>query len=147
MTDNQSTTQEEQKTASEETKKPAESHATVARKKRLQQEQKEREDRSDWQAKYEHDRTIKKTFRLRVVYNRNGCIGSSHCILSDPYNFELDEHTKAILKDGEEMPNSPGVFIKVVETDEPHLVLNAAKTCTPRVISVIDMDTGKRIAP
>ena len=117
-------------------------HLVVA----LAQQQK-REDRSDWQAAYEHDRTVRKKFRLRVVYNRNGCIGSSHCILSDPYNFELDETVKAILKGGEEMPGAKGVFVKIIETDQPHLVINAAKTCTPKVISIIDMDTGKRIAP
>ena len=103
--------------------------------------------RSDWDVAYEHDRVQKKKFRLRVVYNRKGCIGSSHCILSDPYNFELDETMRAVLKGGEELPNAPGVFVKVIETDQPHLVLNAAKTCTPKVISVIDLETGKRIAP
>lgn len=106
-----------------------------------------REDRSDWKADYEHDRTVQKKFKLRIVYNRKGCIGSSHCLLSDPYNFDLDDEMRAILKDGEEMKNAPGTFIKVIETDEPHLVINAAKTCTPKVISVIDMETGKRIAP
>ena len=110
------------------------------------QPQPNREDRSDWTAAYEHDRTKRKKFRLRVVYNRNGCIGSSHCILSDPYDFELDEEMRAVLKEGEEMA-AKGVFVKVIETDQPHLVINAAKTCTPKVISVIDMDTGKRIAP
>ncbi|MBI4181935.1 MAG: hypothetical protein HY520_03135 [Candidatus Aenigmarchaeota archaeon] len=103
--------------------------------------------RSDYDIAYEHDRTVRKVFRLRVVYNRNGCIGSSHCLLSDPYNFEVDEQFKAILKGGEELPGAKGVFVKVIETEEPHLVLNAAKTCTPRVISVIDLETGKRIAP
>lgn len=106
-----------------------------------------REDRSDWLAAYEHDRVEKKKFKLRVVYNRKGCIGSSHCILSDPYNFELDEETRAVLKGGKELPNAPGTFVKIIETDEPHLVINAAKTCTPRVISIIDLETGKRIAP
>lgn len=109
--------------------------------------QQARKDRSDWIATYEHDRTIKKVFKLRVVYNKKGCIGSSHCILSDPYNFELDEQFRAILKGGEEMPGAKDVFVKIIETDQPHLVINAAKTCTPKVISIIDVETGKRIAP
>lgn len=107
----------------------------------------QKESRSDYDIAYEHDRTVRKKFKLRVVYNRNGCIGSSHCLLSDPYDFDLDEEVKAILKDGQEMPGAKGVFVKVIETDSPHLVLNAAKTCTPKVISIIDMETGKRIAP
>ena len=85
--------------------------------------------------------------KLRIVYNRKGCIGASHCILSDPYNFDLDDEMKAVLKGGEELPNAPGTFVKIVETEDPQMVINAAKTCTPRVISVIDLETGKRIAP
>lgn len=97
---------------------------------------------------YEHDRTKKKIFKLRIVYNKKGCISSGHCILSDPYNFELDNEFKAILKEGKEQPGPVGgIFVKDIETDSPHLVINAAKTCTPRVIGVIDLETGKRIAP
>ena len=40
-----------------------------------------------------------------------------------------------------------GIFFKDVDTKEPHLLLNAAKTCTPKVIGIIDRETGKRIAP
>jgi len=111
------------------------------------QETGKREDRSDWKAAYEHDRVERKKFKLRIVYNRKGCIGSSHCLLSDPYNFDIDEETKAILKGGEPVKGSEDVFVKVIETDQPHLVINAAKTCTPKVISIIDLETGERIAP
>lgn len=97
--------------------------------------------------KYEHDRKQHKVFKLRIVYNKKGCTSSCHCILSDPYDFELDEEFKAILKGGKEMENAKGVFVKEIETSEPHLAINAAKTCTPKVIAVIDMETGKRIAP
>ena len=95
--------------------------------------------------RYEHDRKEKKVFKLRIVYNKKGCIASGHCLLSDPYDFELDEEFKAILKGGKELSNS--VFVKEIETTEPHLVINAAKTCTPKVIAIIDVETGKRIAP
>lgn len=96
-------------------------------------------------AAYEHHREVKKKFRFRIVYNKNKCISSGHCVLSDPYNWLLDDEFKADLVGGKEI--SPGIFEKIVETDEPHLVINAAKTCTPRVIAVIDMDKNKRIAP
>ncbi len=103
--------------------------------------------RTDYDVKYEHDRTVKKTFKLRVIYNKNGCVSSGHCALSDPYDFTLDQDDKGVLKDGKELPNQKGVFVKEIETDSPHLILNASKTCTPRVIAVIDMESGKRIAP
>lgn len=64
--------------------------------------------RSDYDLAYEHDRKARKKFRLRVVYNRNGCIGSSHCILSDIYDFELDEEIKAVLKGGGGAPECQG---------------------------------------
>jgi len=98
--------------------------------------------------RYEHDKKVRKVFRLKIVYNRKGCIGSSHCILSDPYDFKLDDEFKAILVDSKQGEGLQGeIFTKIIETEEPHLVINAAKTCTPRVIAVFDLDTGQRIAP
>jgi ferredoxin len=97
--------------------------------------------------RYEHDRKERKVFKFRIVYNKNGCSASGHCLLSDPYDFELDGEFKAVLKGGREMPSAKGIFVKEIETAEPHLSINAAKTCTPRVIAVIDIETGKRIAP
>lgn len=97
--------------------------------------------------KFEHDKKERKVFKLRVVYNKKGCIASGHCVLSDPFNFTLDDEFKAILIDGQKMPAAPDLWFKDIETDSPHLVINAAKTCTPKVIGVIDLETGKRIAP
>ncbi len=96
---------------------------------------------------YEHNKKEKKIFKLRIVYNKKGCLASGHCILSDPFNFTLDDEFKAILKEGKPMPGMEDVWYKDVETDSPHLPINAAKTCTPRVIAIIDRETGKRIAP
>ena len=90
---------------------------------------------------------VREKMRLRIVYNRGGCIGSGHCLLSDPYNFGFDENDyKAELKEGSES-GAKGVWIKDIETDDPHLVINAAKTCTPKVIAIIDLKTNRRIAP
>ena len=91
--------------------------------------------------------------KLRIVFNKKGCIASGHCMLSDPYNFGWDENVdwKAELVDGKPMGSAhqQDIFVKEVETDQPHLVINAAKTCTPRVIAVFDLDQipPKRIAP
>ena len=89
------------------------------------------------------------TRKLRIVYNRGGCISSGHCALSDPQDFGLDnDDFKAILKDGKRMPSAPAVelYEKIIETNQPHLALNAARTCTPKVIAVFDVETGKRLA-
>ncbi|HLC67588.1 MAG TPA: hypothetical protein VJI12_01770 [archaeon] len=97
--------------------------------------------------RYEHDRAAQKVFKLRIVYNKKGCIGAGHCLLSDPYDFTLDEEFKANLKDakaGEGIMSE--VYTKIIETTEPHLIMNAAKTCTPKVIAVFDVETGKRVA-
>lgn len=97
--------------------------------------------------RYEHDRAAKKTFKLRIIYNKKGCIAAGHCVLSDPYDFTLDEEFKADLKDSKEGEGAQkGVFFKDIETTEPHLAINAARTCTPKVIAVMDLETGKRIA-
>lgn len=104
--------------------------------------------RTDYDVKYEHDRTVKKKFRLKIIYNKKGCISSGHCALSDPFDFTLDDDAKGVLKDGKALTGpQDGVFVKEIETDSPHLAINAAKTCTPKVIAIIDVETGKRIAP
>lgn len=104
--------------------------------------------RTDYDVAYEHDKAVKKVWKLKIIYNKKGCVSSGHCVLSDPYNFTLDDEFKAVLKDGNEIGGpQKGIFVKEIETDSPHLVLNAAKTCTPKVIAVIDVATGKRIAP
>ncbi|MBI4176475.1 MAG: hypothetical protein HY518_04670 [Candidatus Aenigmarchaeota archaeon] len=124
--------------ANESSQQPTQTAATATQK----------ASRSDYDAAYEHDKKVRKVFRLRIVYNKKGCVKSGHCVLSDPYDFELDEEFKGILKEGAEQPGKvPGIFIKEIETTEPHLAINAAKTCTPKVIAVIDLETGKRIAP
>ena len=83
--------------------------------------------------------------RIRIVYNRKGCIASGHCVLSDPFNFELDEEFRAILKDAKPMGDPKlDVWYKDIETDVPHMPFNAMVTCTPKVIAVIDLETGKK---
>lgn len=96
---------------------------------------------------YEHEKKERKIFKLRIIYNKKGCVSSGHCVLSDPFNFELDNEFRAVLKNGKLMPGMDDVWFADIETDSPHLPINAAKTCTPRVIGIIDLETGKRIAP
>ena len=96
---------------------------------------------------YEHEKKEKKVFKLRIIYNKKGCTASGHCVLSDPFNFTLDEEFRAILVDGKPMAGMQDVWYKDIETDSPHLPINAARTCTPKVIGIIDLETGKRIAP
>ncbi len=87
-----------------------------------------------------------KTVKLRIVYNKKGCVGSGHCVLSDPYNFVLDGEFHADLKEGRPMGGlNSGVFVRETETDSPHLAVNAAHTCTPRVIAVFQQvsENGK----
>ena len=97
--------------------------------------------------KYEHDKKERKIHKLRIIYNKKGCLASGHCVLSDPFNFILDGEFRADIIDGKPMANMQDVFFKDIETDSPHLPINAAKTCTPKVIAIIDLETGKRIAP
>lgn len=87
-----------------------------------------------------------KTVKIRIVYNKKGCIGSGHCVLSDPYNFVLDDEFHADLKGGKPMGGlNSQVFVRETETDSPHLAINAAHTCTPKVIAVFQQveENGK----
>lgn len=53
---------------------------------------------------------IKKVYKLKIIYNKNGCKAAGHCVLSDPYNWVLDEEFKADLKDSKE--TIKGIFVK-----------------------------------
>ena len=99
---------------------------------------------------YEHDKKERKLHKLRIIYNKKGCVGSGHCMLSDPYNFAWDEKDawKAMLIEGKPMegPHQQQIFVKEIETDSPHLVMNAAKSCTPKAIAIFDIEKKKFIA-
>ena len=86
----------------------------------------------------------RKMFKLKIAYNKKRCIGAGQCVLADPYDFGLDEKGIADLKEAGEQG---GLFVKELDTESPHLALNAAKACPAMVISIFDRETGKKVAP
>jgi len=71
--------------------------------------------------------------KLKIIIDREECIGDGMCVNEAPETFELDEESKAILKDG--------------STDEREAILDAARCCPVDVITVIDTETGQKLYP
>ena len=85
--------------------------------------------------------------RIRIEYDKNGCIGAAACAAVDPKLWILDESNKADMaghkKEGE---------LQVLELDVPddatkERIVDSAKVCPVTVIKVINKDTGEVLAP
>lgn len=70
---------------------------------------------------------------LKVVVDRNICIGAAPCTTVAPGVFELDAEGKAVVKAG-------------WESTEAKTILEAAQSCPVNAIAVFD-DQGNQIYP
>ena len=69
---------------------------------------------------------------MKVIVDRNLCIGAASCVAIAPKTFQLDDENKAIVLD--------------VEGHDKETVLAAAQSCPTLAITVVD-DDGKQIYP
>lgn len=84
---------------------------------------------------------------VKLVYDRNGCIGAAACVSINPIDWVMDANDgKANLisssKEGER-------FVKVVKVEneqEMNRVVESAKVCPVTIIEVWDVKENKRIA-
>ncbi len=82
--------------------------------------------------------------KLRIEYDKNGCIGAAACVAVDPLRYKLDNSGKADLLGSSQEGN---LQILEVETDDPTTVVEAARACPVLIIKVINKDTGEVLAP
>ncbi len=82
--------------------------------------------------------------KLKIEYDKNGCIGAAACVSADPLRWKLDSSGKADLLGSSQQGD---LQVLEVETDDPELFVNAAKVCPVLIIKVIDKDTGEVLAP
>ncbi len=81
--------------------------------------------------------------KLRIEYDKPGCIGAAVCAQFAPNLFVLDADGKADLV-GHRLENGKQVLELEVADAEP--VLNAARGCPVLIIKVLD-GSGKALAP
>ncbi len=82
--------------------------------------------------------------KLRIEYDKNGCIGAASCVSADPLRYKLDETGKADLLGSKQEGD---LQVLEVDTDQPDIFINAAKACPVLIIKVINKDTGQVLAP
>lgn len=69
---------------------------------------------------------------MKVIVDRNLCIGAASCVAIAPNTFALDEENKAIVLD--------------IKGHDKETIIAAARSCPTLAITVID-DDGKQIYP
>jgi len=85
--------------------------------------------------------------KLKIIYEREGCIGAAACAAIDPDNFVMNDDGKADLTGATKRED--GKWEKVVEVgsqEEVEKIIDGAKGCPVDVIQVFDEDEEK-VAP
>ncbi len=82
--------------------------------------------------------------KLKIEYDKSGCIGAAACVAVDPLRYKLDDTGKVDLLGSHVEGN---LQILEVETNDPDIFINAAKACPVLIIKVINKDTKEVLAP
>lgn len=71
--------------------------------------------------------------KLKIIIDRDECIGDGLCVNEAPETFELDDEDKAVLLEG--------------SSESRDTILEAARSCPTDAITVEDKDTGEKLYP
>lgn len=85
--------------------------------------------------------------KLKIIYERKGCIGAAACAAIDPENFVMNDDGKADLTNAKQRPD--GKWEKIVEVateEDKERIINGAKGCPVEVIEVFD-EEDEKLAP
>jgi len=84
--------------------------------------------------------------KIKIEYDRKGCIGAGACEAVNPENFEVEETRKAKLLDGK-LNEQTQMFEKIIDVDGEDLenLKIAADGCPRTVIHLTNLDTGEKI--
>lgn len=86
--------------------------------------------------------------KLKIVYDRLGCIGAAACASIDPINFVMNTSDgKADLTKSEMQENKSVKILEVANQEELTRIVESAKACPVNIIEVVDTETGEKLAP
>lgn len=85
---------------------------------------------------------------LKMVVNRELCIGAASCVVNAPGVYELDGENKAVImrKDGTKSSDSTERANLADGTVDDDTLLAAAQSCPTKAIAIFDED-GKQVYP
>ncbi len=79
--------------------------------------------------------------KIRIIYDKDACIGAAACAAMDPKYFEMNEEGKAELKGSKK--NKDGKYELII--DENDDTYQAAESCPVLAIKLINEDTGEEL--
>jgi ferredoxin len=84
--------------------------------------------------------------KLKIEYDRSGCIGASVCMAIAPERWELDDEAKAVLKGSASVGSENfELIVDVPDSDALLQEVEAAKGCPTKVIKITNVETGERL--
>ena len=84
---------------------------------------------------------------IKVVYDRNGCIGAQACVAINPIDWVMNQDGKADLTEGKKEGDR---FVKVIQVDDQQTLnrlVESANVCPVNIIEVWDIAEYKKLAP
>ncbi len=87
--------------------------------------------------------------KYKIIYDRGNCIGAAACAAVNPEFWIIKEDGKASIASAKKPQIKEKGVIEEAIIDEKDLQANieAANVCPVRVIKIIDLETGKEVAP
>jgi len=84
--------------------------------------------------------------KIKIEYDKKGCIGAGACAAMNPKNFEIEETRKAKLLGGK-LNDQAQMFEKIIDVEVEDLenLKIAADGCPRTVIHLTNLDTGEKI--
>lgn len=79
-----------------------------------------------------------------IRYDREGCIGASSCVATQPENWNMADDGKATLNKSKENKKT-GYWEREIDEKELEKTKEAAKSCPVNVIFIYDKETGEKI--
>ena len=82
--------------------------------------------------------------QIKIVYDRNGCIGAAACAAINPEDFVMNDDGKADLAKAEHKEENR-VQERIIDESELDANMEAAKSCPVTVIHIFDLETGEQL--
>jgi len=88
--------------------------------------------------------------KLKIVVDKNLCIGAASCVTVSPAYFQLNNENKAVVvENGVSVEPDNRVYERVVEADNNQIaeIVLAAQSCPTTAVFVYNNETGERLYP